>query len=38
VAPGTFSSDRGRGADSLRRLHELVARHPTMVVRLGHQD
>jgi glyoxylase-like metal-dependent hydrolase (beta-lactamase superfamily II) len=38
VAPGSFSVDRRMGAESLQRLEELVARHPKMVVRLGHQD
>lgn len=38
VEPGTFSSDREASADSLARLEDLVARHPTMDVRLGHQS
>ncbi len=38
VAPGTFSDDRAKGADSLARLERLVARHPKIDVRLGHQE
>ena len=38
VAPGTYSADRKRGGESLRRLEELARRHPRMAVRLGHQD
>jgi glyoxylase-like metal-dependent hydrolase (beta-lactamase superfamily II) len=38
VAPGEYSRDRKLGAVSLQRLEELAARHPKMVVRLGHQD
>jgi glyoxylase-like metal-dependent hydrolase (beta-lactamase superfamily II) len=38
VAPGWFSNDRTKGAESLQRLEELAARHPTMQVRLGHQE
>jgi N-acyl homoserine lactone hydrolase len=38
VPPGSFSADRRQGAESLHRLVALVARHPSMVVRLGHQD
>jgi glyoxylase-like metal-dependent hydrolase (beta-lactamase superfamily II) len=37
VEPGTFSSDRPRSAVSLARLRTLVAEHPTIDVRLGHQ-
>jgi N-acyl homoserine lactone hydrolase len=37
VEPGTFSSDQPQSADSLRRLERLVARHPQIDVRLGHQ-
>ena len=37
VEPGTFSSDRPRSHDSLEALHALVARHPGIDVRLGHQ-
>ena len=38
VPPGSFSVDREKGAESLRRLLGLVARHPSTTVRLGHQD
>ena len=37
VEPGTFSEDRAASADSLARLQRLVARHPSIDVRLGHQ-
>jgi len=37
VEPGTFSSDQPRSAESLRSLSELVKRHPSIDVRLGHQ-
>jgi glyoxylase-like metal-dependent hydrolase (beta-lactamase superfamily II) len=37
VEPGTFSSDRARSVTSLRALRELVARHPGIQVRFGHQ-
>jgi glyoxylase-like metal-dependent hydrolase (beta-lactamase superfamily II) len=37
VEPGTFSDDRQEGAESLARLEKLVARHPSIDVRLGHQ-
>jgi glyoxylase-like metal-dependent hydrolase (beta-lactamase superfamily II) len=37
VEPGSFSTDRARSAESLRRLKALVARHPAIQVRLGHQ-
>jgi N-acyl homoserine lactone hydrolase len=37
VAPGSFSVDRKANADSLARLERLVAEHPTIDVRLGHQ-
>jgi len=38
VEPGAFSADRPRSAASLAQLEALVARHPTIEVRLGHQD
>lgn len=38
VAPGTFSDDVAKSADSLARLEALVARHPRIDVRLGHQS
>jgi len=38
VEPGTFSSDQAKGAASLAALKRLVARHPAMDVRLGHQE
>ncbi len=37
VEPGTFSDDGPRSAENLRRLKALVASHPGMQVRLGHQ-
>lgn len=37
VEPGSFSSDLPRSADSLARLRRLVAEHPAIEVRLGHQ-
>ncbi len=37
VEPGTFSSDRPKSRASLDRLRALVARHPTIDVRVGHQ-
>lgn len=37
VAPGTFSEDLPKSRDSLARLEALVARHPAVDVRLGHQ-
>jgi len=37
VEPGTFSSDLPRSAGSLARLQRLVADHPGVEVRLGHQ-
>ncbi len=38
VEPGTFSSDRPKSVESLEQLEALVARHPGIEVRLGHQD
>ncbi len=38
VEPGTFSWDVPRSRESLGQLEELVARHPRIDVRLGHQD
>jgi N-acyl homoserine lactone hydrolase len=37
VEPGKFSTDKPRSAISLARLRALVARHPRIDVRLGHQ-
>jgi glyoxylase-like metal-dependent hydrolase (beta-lactamase superfamily II) len=37
VEPGSFSSDLPRSAGSLARLQRLVADHPGVEVRLGHQ-
>ncbi len=37
VEPGSFSSDLPRSAASLARLKRLVAEHPGVEVRLGHQ-
>jgi N-acyl homoserine lactone hydrolase len=37
VEPGEFSSDRPRSAVSLKTLQDLVARHPRIEVRVGHQ-
>jgi len=37
VEPGTFSADRPRSAASLAKLRRLVAEHPAIDVRLGHQ-
>jgi|GEM_PF-225107 len=37
VEPGEFSSDQPTSADSLSKLKALVARHPQIEVRLGHQ-
>ncbi len=37
VEPGTFTNDHQRNRDNLLRLKALVARHPNMQVRLGHQ-
>jgi N-acyl homoserine lactone hydrolase len=37
VEPGAFSYDKPASADSLARLKRLVARHPEIDVRLGHQ-
>jgi glyoxylase-like metal-dependent hydrolase (beta-lactamase superfamily II) len=38
VEPGSFTFDQKRNADSLGRLRQLVAEHPTIEVRLGHQE
>jgi N-acyl homoserine lactone hydrolase len=38
VGPGTFSDDVAKSAGSLARLEALVARHPGVEVRLGHQQ
>jgi glyoxylase-like metal-dependent hydrolase (beta-lactamase superfamily II) len=37
VAPGSFTADHAANADSLARLRRLVAEHPAIEVRLGHQ-
>ncbi|MFO0605914.1 MAG: MBL fold metallo-hydrolase [Polyangiales bacterium] len=37
VEPGDFTRDRARNVESLRRLRALVAAHPRISVRLGHQ-
>ncbi len=37
VEPGTFSADRPRSVESLKALRKLVAEHPSIQVRLGHQ-
>ncbi len=37
VEPGTFSSDIPRSVESFTRLRSLVAEHPSIDVRLGHQ-
>jgi N-acyl homoserine lactone hydrolase len=37
VEPGNFSSDVPKSAESLARLRRLVAEHPAIEVRLGHQ-
>jgi glyoxylase-like metal-dependent hydrolase (beta-lactamase superfamily II) len=37
VSPGTFSEDLPKSKESLAKLVALVARHPSMHVRLGHQ-
>lgn len=38
VEPGDFSDDTERNLQSLQSLKQLVARHPQIEVRLGHQD
>ncbi len=37
VEPGSFTSDHAQNLDSLKRLRRLVAEHPAIEVRLGHQ-
>ena len=37
VEPGSFTSDHAANIDSLARLRRLVAEHPAIDVRLGHQ-
>lgn len=37
VEPGAFTADHPRNLESLKRMKELVARHPQIEVRLGHQ-
>lgn len=38
VEPGAFTADQHRNADSLEKLRALVAEHPSIAVRLGHQQ
>lgn len=38
VEPGSFSHDRPRSAESLKKLEGLVKKHPRIDVRLGHQS
>ncbi len=38
VEPGDFSSDPARNAASLQQLYRLVQAHPSIQVRLGHQE
>ena len=38
VEPGSFSDDRAQSADSLARLERFAAHHPSLQVRLGHQE
>lgn len=38
VEPGDFTEDHQRNRENLQRLKELVARHPLIEARLGHQD
>ncbi len=37
VEPGEFTADHARNLDSLKRMKQLVAAHPRIEVRLGHQ-
>jgi hypothetical protein len=37
VEPGSYTRDPARNLVSLRQLKALVARHPQIQVRLGHQ-
>ncbi len=37
VEPGSYTRDQARNRENLRKLKALVARHPGMQVRLGHQ-
>jgi glyoxylase-like metal-dependent hydrolase (beta-lactamase superfamily II) len=37
VAPGSFTADHAANVESLKRLRALVAEHPAIDVRLGHQ-
>jgi glyoxylase-like metal-dependent hydrolase (beta-lactamase superfamily II) len=37
VEPGSFSADRAKSAESLGKMRALVARHPRVEVRMGHQ-
>ena len=38
VEPGTFTADHEKNLESLTRLRRLVTEHPTIDVRLGHQN
>ncbi len=38
VEPGSFTADHAKNLESLKRLRRLVADHPAIEVRLGHQD
>ena len=38
VEPGDFTEDNARNLQNLKRLKDLVARHPQIEVRLGHQQ
>jgi hypothetical protein len=38
VGPGSFTADHSKNGVSLARLKPLVAEHPSIDVRLGHQS
>ncbi len=38
VEPGDFSADKKKSAASLERLRRFASRHPTMQIRVGHQE
>jgi N-acyl homoserine lactone hydrolase len=38
VEPGDYTLDHARNLENLKRLKALVERHPSITVRLGHQD
>jgi glyoxylase-like metal-dependent hydrolase (beta-lactamase superfamily II) len=38
VEPGSYTADRVRNAQNLKRLTQLVREHPSISVRLGHQS